>query len=201
VRLLSHFYCGSFATWLSQHEVKPCALRPGSGSFQSTTGSARLLDADRIFRDVRLSPSDYAQSTIQGAITIQPNPCRDHLAATKSTIAVEPSLILKRYLSGRISLSSRNPFGRRNQGSVSRRPAMRRLPVVPVCRRATLLLISANQKHILCRPVLIRGAARDRHGRGVRDAMDALAPRAGSSRADERHRCGRRNRVVLASRR
>jgi hypothetical protein len=44
-------------------------------------------------------------------------------------------------------------------------------------------------------PAPIGGAARDRHGRWERDAMDAWAA------LDGRGRCGRRNRGVLISRR
>jgi hypothetical protein len=49
---------------------------------------------------------------------------------------------------------------------------------------------------------LARGAYRDRHGRWVRDAVDAAASGAlANRRADERRFRGRRSRVVLAPRR
>ena len=50
---------------------------------------------------------------------------------------------------------------------------MRKLPVVPLCRRPAALLNTPNQQHPSARPVPTRGAYRDRHGRWVRDAMDA----------------------------
>jgi hypothetical protein len=54
---------------------------------------------------------------------------------------------------------------------------MRKLPVVPLCRRPAVLLETPNQPHPSAHPVPPRGAYRDRHGRWVRDAMDALASR------------------------
>jgi len=64
-------------------------------------------------------------------------------------------------------------------------------------RRLTSLKTSLSffQKSCIIppRPASLRGRTR-RHGRRVRDAVDALMP------LDERQRCGRRSRVVLASR-
>ena len=50
---------------------------------------------------------------------------------------------------------------------------MRNLPVVLICRMATALPNTPNQLHVSACPVPTRGAYRDRHGRWVRDAMDA----------------------------
>jgi hypothetical protein len=47
------------------------------------------------------------------------------------------------------------------------------LPVVPICRGLAALILPPNHRHILRRPVLERGAFRDRHERWARDAMDA----------------------------
>jgi hypothetical protein len=66
----------------------------------------------------------------------------------------------------------------------SRMRAMRKLPVVPICRNPTALPLPPNQRQISPRPALTRGAYRDRHERWVRDAMDALASQ------DERRYCG-----------
>jgi len=52
--------------------------------------------------------------------------------------------------------------------------AMRKLPVVLLCRRPTALPKTPNQRHISRRPASPRGAFRDRHERWVRDAVDAL---------------------------
>src|SRR5947207_12746134 len=54
-----------------------------------------------------------------------------------------------------------------------RMSAMRNLPVVLICRMATALPNTPNQLHVSACPVPTRGAYRDRHGRWVRDAMDA----------------------------
>jgi len=59
----------------------------------------------------------------------------------------------------------------------SRMRAMRKLPVVLICRMSLVLPKTPNQQHRSARPVPLRGAFRDRHGRWVRDAMDALAAR------------------------
>src|SRR5262249_45000967 len=53
----------------------------------------------------------------------------------------------------------------------------------------------ANHPYSLPRPAPTGGAYRDRHGRGVRDAMDALARETSAARG------GRRSRVVLMPRR
>jgi hypothetical protein len=53
----------------------------------------------------------------------------------------------------------------------------------------------ANQWPLFARLAPTRGALRDRHECWARDAMGALAS------PDERHRCARRNRVVLIPRR
>jgi hypothetical protein len=58
---------------------------------------------------------------------------------------------------------------------------MHNLPVVPMCRRRAALFKTPNQHHPSACPAPTRGAYRDRHGRWVRDAMDALATQ------DERH--------------
>jgi hypothetical protein len=47
------------------------------------------------------------------------------------------------------------------------------LPVVPMCRTSFTLPRRANHNDNLARPAATRGAARDRHGRRLRDAMDA----------------------------
>jgi len=49
------------------------------------------------------------------------------------------------------------------------------LHVVPICRTSPALRCRANQNDALAHPAPIRGAARDRHGRWVWDAMDAAA--------------------------
>jgi hypothetical protein len=49
------------------------------------------------------------------------------------------------------------------------------LPVVPICRTSLALRCRANHNDALARLAPIRGAARDRHGRWVWDAMDAVA--------------------------
>jgi hypothetical protein len=72
------------------------------------------------------------------------------------------------------------------------------LPVVPLCRTSFSLRCRANQNDALACLAPIRGAARDRHGRWERDAMDAH--RRAQLLRDERRLCGRRNRVVLALR-
>jgi hypothetical protein len=54
---------------------------------------------------------------------------------------------------------------------------MRKLPVVPLCRSRALLLETPNQYHLSRYPASPRGAYRDRHGRWVRDAVDASAVR------------------------
>src|SRR5438477_6502619 len=56
-----------------------------------------------------------------------------------------------------------------------RMSAMRNLPVVLICRMATALPNTPNQLHVSACSVPTRGAYRDRHGRWVRDAMDATA--------------------------
>ena len=66
-------------------------------------------------------------------------------------------------------------------GRKSRMRVMRNLPVVLICRMATALPNTPNQLHVSACPVPTRGAYRDRHGRWVRDAMDALVTQ------DERH--------------
>jgi hypothetical protein len=68
-------------------------------------------------------------------------------------------------------------------------------------RRANLsqLISTPNQNDHPSHPAPVRGAARDRHGRWERDAMDAH--RRAQSLRDERCLCGRRSRVVLAPRR
>jgi len=53
--------------------------------------------------------------------------------------------------------------------------AMRKLPVVLICRRPVALPKTPNQPHISRRPASSRGALRGRHERWVRDAMDAAA--------------------------
>jgi hypothetical protein len=51
---------------------------------------------------------------------------------------------------------------------------MRKLPVVPICRRPLLLLVPPNHKHDPRRPASMkRGVTADRHETWVRDAMDA----------------------------
>jgi hypothetical protein len=50
---------------------------------------------------------------------------------------------------------------------------MRKLPVVPICRMSAALRCRANQNDARACLAPIRGAARDRHGRWERDAMDA----------------------------
>jgi hypothetical protein len=59
----------------------------------------------------------------------------------------------------------------------SRIRVMRKLPVVPLCRRPSVLLETPNQQHPSAHPAFTRGAYRDRHGRWKRDAVDALAVR------------------------
>ncbi len=54
-------------------------------------------------------------------------------------------------------------------------PAMRKLPVVLICRMPVGLPKTPNQPHISRRPASSRGALRGRHERWVRDAMDAAA--------------------------
>src|ERR1700730_15125761 len=73
--------------------------------------------------------------------------------------------------------------------------AMRKLPVVPICRNPAVLRLPPNQPQIWQHPVPARGAYRDRHGRWVRDAMDAV------TRKTSEVTCGRQNRVVLTPRR
>jgi hypothetical protein len=51
--------------------------------------------------------------------------------------------------------------------------AMRKLPVVPICRNPTALPLPPNQRQIPRYPASIRGTYRDRHERWERDAMDA----------------------------
>ena len=51
---------------------------------------------------------------------------------------------------------------------------MRQLPVVPICRTSRPLRCRANQNHALVCLAATRGTYRDRHGRGLRDAMDAV---------------------------
>jgi hypothetical protein len=68
------------------------------------------------------------------------------------------------------------------------------LPVVPSCRRRAALIEHPNQQHLSRRPAHKRGVSRSSRTL-VRDAMDAIASQ------DERRVCGRRSRVVLASRR
>src|SRR5580692_8151304 len=51
---------------------------------------------------------------------------------------------------------------------------MRKLPVVPICRRFLLLLFPPNHKHHpRCPASMKRGVTADRHETWVRDAMDA----------------------------
>jgi len=52
-------------------------------------------------------------------------------------------------------------------------PHRHNLPVAPICRTSFSLRRRANQNDALACLALIRGAARDRHGRWERDAMDA----------------------------
>ena len=53
--------------------------------------------------------------------------------------------------------------------------AMRKLPVVPICRTSVPLRCRANQNDPSRVPHSPRGAFRDRHGRWARDAMDAMS--------------------------
>jgi hypothetical protein len=67
----------------------------------------------------------------------------------------------------------------RNDGGESkprRMRDMRILPVVPICRNPTGVAIAPKSPAQSAHPVLSRGAARDRHGRWERDAMDAVMP-------------------------
>ena len=50
---------------------------------------------------------------------------------------------------------------------------MRKLPVVPICRTSLALRCRANQNDALACLAATRGALRGRHGRRLRDAMDA----------------------------
>jgi hypothetical protein len=65
-------------------------------------------------------------------------------------------------------------------GSVSDPPrslrmcVMRQLPVVPICRTSRPLRCRANQNDALACLAATRGTYRDRHGRRLRDAMDAV---------------------------
>jgi hypothetical protein len=62
--------------------------------------------------------------------------------------------------------------------------AMRKLPVVPICRNPTALPLPPNQRQIPRHPASIRGTYRDRHGRWARDAMDAIAAQTSGVNAD-----------------
>jgi len=65
--------------------------------------------------------------------------------------------------------------GARNDGRVSCcMHVMHKLPVVPICRTSLGLRCRANQNDSLARLAPTRGALRDRHGRRLRDAMDAV---------------------------
>ncbi len=77
-------------------------------------------------------------------------------------------------------LMSTRPGRHRRRGGLSatgksRMRVMRNLPVVPLCRRRAALPKTPNQWLPSARPALSRGALRDRHGRWVRDAVDAVA--------------------------
>jgi hypothetical protein len=72
----------------------------------------------------------------------------------------------------------------RNDGGWFRMHAMRKLPVVPICRRPLLLRRRANHNDPLARPAAARGALRDRHERWKRDAMDAMSHETNDDIAD-----------------
>jgi hypothetical protein len=62
--------------------------------------------------------------------------------------------------------------------------AMRKMPVVLLCRRWSRLCRRANQIYDSRHPALSRGAYRDRHGRWARDAMAAEVPLTSGAEAD-----------------
>ena len=70
---------------------------------------------------------------------------------------------------------SRDPVARPGMTSSGAKciPHRHNLPVAPICRTSFSLRRRANQNDALACLALIRGAARDRHGRWERDAMDA----------------------------
>jgi hypothetical protein len=69
------------------------------------------------------------------------------------------------------------------------------LPVQSCLKKYSVSRFTQIKSIFAAIPSLLRGAYRDRHGRWVRDAMDA------GGAADERAGCGRRSRVVLTPRR
>jgi hypothetical protein len=77
---------------------------------------------------------------------------------------------------------------------------MRKLPVVLICRTPLVLPKTPNHQHPSRHPALSRGAYRDRHGRWVRDAVDAATSGAQMCATND-VASGRRSRVVLAPRR
>src|SRR5579859_6739138 len=77
----------------------------------------------------------------------------------------------------------------------SRTPAMRKLPVVPLCRMRPRLPRRANHDDLLAHPASMkRDVSADRHDTWGGDAMDA------EGTCDERGGGGRRKRVVLIPR-
>src|SRR6266581_1149162 len=78
----------------------------------------------------------------------------------------------------------------------SRIHPMRQLPVEPICRMGPRLRRRANQNDALAHPASMkRDVSADRHDTWGGDAMDA------DGTSDERGGRGRRNRMVLISRR
>ena len=81
--------------------------------------------------------------------------------------AIQHPPVVKAWIASR-SLSSgarsRDPVAR-NDGGEHRIPAMRKLPVVPICRIPTGVAMSGKSERSSARPALTRGALRDRHER------------------------------------